>query len=85
MVHLLRDEFNNMICNTQILGIDSLGNSIGPVSEGWVQEVEQLYSILDDERRGAIDGDRIQFFLMALLLNEIKDNNKDDMIVLIQK
>ena len=67
------------------LGQDSLGNTIEPVSLEWVSEVERLYEAIDEEKRGAIEGDRVQFFLMALLLTEIKDHNKQDMILLVQK
>jgi hypothetical protein len=48
-----------------------------------VCEVEALYEILDEEKRGILDSDRVQYFLMALLLNEIKETNKEDMIVLV--
>jgi len=53
------------------------------VSPGWILEVEKLFETLDEEKRGAIDGDRIQYFLMALLMNEINANNKNDMVLLV--
>jgi hypothetical protein len=34
---------------------------------------------------GVIDGERLQYFLMALLLNEIKPENKENMNYLIAK
>jgi hypothetical protein len=38
-----------------------------------VEEAEALFSIMDEEGKGSLDSERIQMFLMALLLNEIKE------------
>ena len=44
-----------------------------------------MFQILDEEEKGSLNADRVQYFLMALLLNEINDKNKKDMPQLIRK
>ncbi|CDW89710.1 UNKNOWN [Stylonychia lemnae] len=90
MLDILTTEFNQIIktqnyFNQITLGLDSVEQPIPLINQEWIDEVEKLYAILDDECRGSIDSDRIQYFLMALLLNEIKSFNRDDMILLVQK
>ena len=68
MIDLLREEFNR----------DLLENNI--VSYIWVQIVEKMYAELDFEQasysgHGCLGQDRLQFFLFALLLNEINEEN----------
>ena len=55
------------------------------VTESWISEVDSLYNLMDEEEKGSLDADRIQFFLMALLLNEINEGNKKEMPELIRK
>lgn len=55
------------------------------MSDSWIKEADSLFALLDEEEKGSIDSDRIQFFLMALLLNEINDTNKKEMPELIRK
>jgi hypothetical protein len=83
MIDLFRQDFNSILQKVPNLGNDSQGIVIAPVAESWILEVEGLFDLLDEEKRGCLDSDRMQFFLIALLLNEIKDENKDDMLILI--
>ena len=68
MIDLLREEFNRELLDQNI------------VSYMWIQIVEKLYCELDFEQTdfsglGCLSQDRLQFFLFALLLNEINDEN----------
>eukprot|EP00347_Sterkiella_histriomuscorum_P024308 403331582 len=85
MLELLNSELNTQLLSSKCLGIDSVGKQIQPVSQIWIEEVEGLFQLLDDEQCGCLCSDRIQYFLMALLLNEIKSHNREDMIILVQK
>jgi len=44
-----------------------------------------MYDFLDEEGRGCLDADRMQYFLLALLMNEIKNENLNQMPDLIRK
>ena len=68
MIDLLREELNRELLEGNV------------VSYMWIQIVEKLYSELDFEQAdysglGSVSQDRMQFFLFALLLNEINDEN----------
>ena len=68
MIELLKSEFNAQLVREKI--VDDL----------WVQIVERLYAQLDFEQGhlagcGSLSADRMQFFLLTLLLNEIKADN----------
>ncbi len=55
------------------------------VSEGWVQIAEEMYAMMEErgDITAAVDAERLQYFLMSLLLNEINFNNRDTMPLLI--
>ena len=68
MTDLLRSEFNMSLVKEKI------------VDELWLQIVERLYAQLNFEQGhfagcGSLSADRMQYFLLTLLLNEIKAEN----------
>ena len=85
MIVLLQSQFNRSLCSAKEVGSDAQGKVIAGISEKWIEEVEELFTNIDTEGRGCVDAERVQFFLMALLMNEIKTVNKDEMVLLIQK
>jgi hypothetical protein len=85
MVQVFQDEFNLMLSNVPILGFDSQNEHIITCSKIWINEADSLFDLLDQEKKGSLETDRIQFFLFALLLNEIKPDNYKDIPELIRK
>jgi len=73
MISLLREELNTLLVKVSPLGTDTGGKPILSVSQTWIKEIDVIYSILDEEGKGSLDGDRIQFFLLSLILNELKE------------
>ena len=78
MIDLLRGEFNSELIEGNI------------VTYMWIQIVEKLYSQLDFEQLelsgfGCLSQDRLQFFLFALLINEITDENRDKIPEIVMK
>ena len=78
MIEILRSEFNAQLVKEKI------------VDELWVQIVERLYAQLDFEQGhlagcGSLSADRMQYFLLTLLLNEIKPENWSRIPEIVQK
>ena len=78
MTELLRSEFNAQLVKE------------GVISELWVQIVERLYAQLDYEQGhlagcGSLTADRMQYFLLTLLLNEIRPDNWMHIPEIVQK
>jgi hypothetical protein len=77
MLDLLNKEFNLAITNpiNQVLGYDTLKEKIGQVTLKWVELADAMFSDLLEkdpgDHTGYINGESLQIFLMALLLNEI--------------
>lgn len=79
MLEVLHAEFNHLLTATPALGVDAQGEPIASVSHQWVLLAESLFGDLFESEGGAsgvLDPERLQYFLMALLLNEIRPENK---------
>ena len=85
MISLLREELNKLLMKASPLGTDNSGKPIMNVPQSWIKEIDIIYNILDEEGKGSLDGDRIQFFLLSLILNELKEENRSEMPGLIRK
>ncbi len=59
LIDLLRIEFNVSLISLQQIGYDSYGKDIPTITEPWVREAENLYEMLNEERRGVLDCERI--------------------------
>ena len=84
-ISLLGDEHNTQLLRSDSLGIDGTKTPIKPCKPSWIFVAENLFSALDEEGRGFIDADRLQFFLLALLSGEITAKNKEAMVPLVRK
>ena len=78
MIELLKSEFN-----AQLLRENT-------VEDLWIQIVERLYAQLDFEQGhlagyGCLSADRMQYFLLTLLLNEIRPENWQRIPEIVQK
>ena len=88
---ILHQEFNFSISNpmNQILGYDTLKEKIEPVTLKWVEIADSLFQDLQEKDpgdcTGYLTGEGLQIFLMALLLNEINQENSQTMPMLISK
>jgi hypothetical protein len=91
MIMILQQEFNYSISNpmNQILGYDTLKEKIEPVTLKWVEIADSLFQDLQEkdpgDYTGYLTGEGLQIFLMALLLNEINQENSQTMPMLISK
>ena len=72
-----------------MLGYDTLKEKIEPVTPKWVVLADSIFEDLlerdSGDYSGILTGESLQFFLMALLLNEIKSDNFESMPMLIAK
>jgi hypothetical protein len=89
MLEVLHAEFNHLLSTMAVIGVDAQGEGIASVSHQWVLLAESLFADLFEHEGGSaagvLDPERLQYFLMALLLNEIRPENKAQMPLLIAK
>jgi len=70
----LNQFFNKYLLTAPELGIDFTGRQIPHVSELWIETAEKLFSVLDPENLGIIDAERLLYFLLALIAEDLAKN-----------
>lgn len=90
MLDTLHSEFNHLlITSTKYIGYDTQNEGITAVTPQWVILAESLFNDMVEQdfcnASGSLDGERLQYFLMALLLNEMRPENREQMPYLIAK
>ncbi len=71
---------------THSLGIDTTGDIILGITKTWVKVAESLVGDLEETKSAhSMDCEQMQIFLLALLMNEINEDNKSQMPLLIMR
>ncbi len=63
--------FNEALISAETLGYDFAGKSIPQVTEQWILNAERLFQLLDPERLGIVDTERLLYFVLALIAGDL--------------